>query len=182
MIAHVVVVSDRAYRGVRPDETAPRLRALLEDAGFRMTGPPATILPDERDRIAARLRELVADPAVRFVVTTGGTGAAPRDVTPEATRDVIEREFPGIGELMRAESLKTTIHAAGSRAVAGCAGTTLVVNLPGSPSGAVECLGAVLRPCLHILRLLEGAPADCAPDSGAVRNPGNRAATRPPPD
>lgn len=160
--AHVVVVSDRAASGERPDRTAPLLEAALVRHGFRLDAGRVTIVPDDVERIVTVLTTLVRA-RVSLVLTTGGTGPAPRDVTPEATRTVIDREYPGFGELMRAESLKITIHAAASRALAGSRGETLVVNLPGSPSGAVECFEAVARPAAHVVELLRGRPGDCAP-------------------
>lgn len=163
--AHVVVVSDRAASGVRPDRTAPRLEAALLRHGFTLSSGPASIVPDDRARIGEVLRGLVTA-GVRLVLTTGGTGPSPRDVTPEATRDVVDREYPGFGEVMRAESLKVTIHAAGSRALAGSKGGTLIVNLPGSPNGAVECFTAVAGAAAHVIDLLAGGAGNCAPSGG----------------
>lgn len=161
--AHVLVASDRAARGERPDGSADALLAALRDLGYATPDPAVTVSPDDEETLVAHLRRLVADPRVRFVVTTGGTGAAPRDVTPEATRRVVARELPGFGELMRAESLKKTVYAAGSRATAGTVGDALIVNLPGSPKGALECLGFVAKPAKHVLDLIAGAVRDCAP-------------------
>jgi molybdenum cofactor synthesis domain-containing protein len=118
------------------------------------------IVADDRAQIAARLGELAA--AVPLVLTSGGTGVGPRDVTVEATRDVIERELPGLGEAMRAASLSSTPLAMLSRATAGVRGRSLIVNLPGSPRGSVECLAVVLRPIGHALDLIAGAVTDCA--------------------
>lgn len=161
--AHVVVVSDRGASGERADATGPRLVAELAEFGHELSEPPVTIVPDDEPTLVARLRALVADPQIRFVVTTGGTGAAPRDRTPEATRTVIERELPGFGETMRARSLEKTPFAMVSRAIAGVSGETLILNLPGSPKGAVECLGFVARPARHVLDLIAGAVTDCVP-------------------
>ncbi len=129
----------------------------LAGAGFTATlAPPVA---DERAEIAARLRELAA--SHDLVVTTGGTGLSPRDVTPEATRDVIDREAPGFAEEMRRRSVEKTPRAILSRAVAGTIGRCLVLNLPGSPTGAVECLGYVLPTLPHAVKVLGGGVRDC---------------------
>jgi molybdenum cofactor synthesis domain-containing protein len=159
--AHVLVASDRAASGVRPDETAPLLLDELWLLGYELPEPAFTIAPDDEGELGRRLRALVRNTRVRLVLTTGGTGAGPRDVMPEVTRREITRELPGFGELMRAESLKKTPFAAGSRALAGCVLDTLVINLPGSPRGAVECLGFVARPARHVLDLIAGVVEDC---------------------
>jgi molybdenum cofactor synthesis domain-containing protein len=159
--AHVLVSSDRAASGARPDETAPLLLDELWLLGYDLPEPAFTVTPDDEGELGRRLRALVRNPRVRFVVTTGGTGAGPRDVMPEVTRREITRELPGFGELMRSESLKKTPYAAGSRALAGCVLDTLIVNLPGNPKGAVECLGFIARPARHVLDLIGGATGAC---------------------
>ncbi len=161
--AHVLVASDRAASGERPDGVADSLLAALRDLGYALPQPCVTISPDDLATLTAHMRRLVADPSVRFLVTTGGTGASLRDVTPDAARAVFTRELPGFGELMRAESLKKTVYAAGSRATAGTVGDVLIVNLPGSPKGALECLGFVAKPARHVLDLIAGAVRDCGP-------------------
>lgn len=161
--ARVVVASDRAARGERADAAAAALTERLAAEGYALPEPAVVVVPDDVAAIEAEIRRAANDPRVRFVVTTGGTGAAPRDVTPEATLRVVERELPGFGELMRAESLKKTVYAAGSRATAGVVGDVLVVNLPGSPTGALECLGWIAKPARHVLDLIAGAVRDCGP-------------------
>jgi|SRR5688572_9352442 len=153
----LLVCSDRAAQGSRADATADLLRPLLAARGHRLQ--TVRVEPDERDRIEAALRELARTHVL--VLTTGGTGLAPRDVTVEATRAVVEREVPGFGEAMRARSLASTPMAMLSRATAGTLGSSLIVNLPGSPSGAAECLEVVLPAVGHAARLLRGAVQDC---------------------
>lgn len=150
MRAAVLTVSDGVVAGTREDASGDLLATLLESDGYEVE---RRVVPDERDEVAATLRELAAGAAV--VLTTGGTGVAPRDVTPEATRSVLEREAPGIAEAIRADSLEKTPHALLSRGVAGLVGRALVVNLPGSPGGCRDGY-AVLRPALgHAVALLQ---------------------------
>lgn len=154
MIAAVLTISDSAHAGTRPDRSGPVVRARLEELGWTVAAPE--IVPDERALIAARVAALADAGDVSVIFTTGGTGLGPRDVTPEATRDVIEREIPGIPEVMRAEGRRSTPMAALSRAVAGTRGTVLVVNLPGSPRGALESLNAIVGLAPHTVELLRG--------------------------
>src|SRR5687768_5354619 len=153
--AAVLTVSDRVTRGEVEDSSGPALAARLEEAGWRVIDRAA--VPDDDEAIAAALSRL-ADEDVALVLTTGGTGIAPRDVTPDATRRVIDREVPGIAEALRAASLAQTPHAMLSRATAGVRGATLIVNLPGSPKAVAETF-SVLAPVLdHAARLLRGEP------------------------
>ena len=145
----MLTVSDGVSAGVREDTSGDALGALLEEDGYAVT---RRVVPDETDAIAAALRELASDSAV--VLTTGGTGMGPRDVTPEATASVLDRPAPGIAEAIRADSLSKTPHGLLSRGAAGVLGRTLVVNLPGSPGGCRDGF-AVLRPALpHAVALL----------------------------
>jgi molybdenum cofactor synthesis domain-containing protein len=155
----ILTVSDRSARGERPDASGPMLAqtigARLPQAEIAAT----RIVPDEPGEIAAWLIRGADDLALDLILTTGGTGFAPRDVTPEATRSVIVREAPGLAEAMRADSLRVTPHAMLSRAIAGIRGRTLIVNLPGSPKAAVENLTTILPVLPHALELLREAPA-----------------------
>lgn len=151
MTAAVLTVSDGVHEGSRVDVSGDALEELLRGEGFEVV---RRVVPDEREAIAASLRELADEASV--VLTTGGTGFAPRDVTPEATRGILEREAPGVAEAIRADALSRTPHALLSRGLAGLRGATLIVNLPGSPGGCRDGF-AVLRPALrHGLKLAAG--------------------------
>ena len=154
MRAAVLTVSDSCHRGERPDRSGPEVAERLRALGWEVLAQG--IVPDESDAILLALQQWAARDDLDAIFTTGGTGVAPRDVTPEATRAVIEREVPGLAELMRAEGVKTTHRAALSRAVAGTRGAKLILNLPGNPRGAVESLDAVADLLPHVLELLRG--------------------------
>lgn len=155
MNAAVLTVSDRVSRGEAPDRSGDELERGLRDDGFDVD---RRVVPDEAQEIAAAIAELAAGAAV--VLTTGGTGVAPRDVTPEATRAVLEREVPGIAEALRADAVSKTPHGLLTRGTAGILGRTLVVNLPGSPGGARDGY-ALLRGALpHALALVSGEPTE----------------------
>lgn len=159
--AAVLTISDKGSRGERADESGPMLCALLAQHGFEVVY--TCIIPDEMDQIQAELIRCCDERRVSLALTTGGTGFSPRDVTPEATLAVVERETRGIPEAMRAMSLQITPRACLSRSAAGIRGRTLVINLPGSPKAARENLLAVVEPIQHGLDMLasEGS-ADCA--------------------
>jgi molybdenum cofactor synthesis domain-containing protein len=150
--ASVVTISDSSFQGQREDLSGPAVVRMLEAAGFKVLH--TSILPDEKEKIAARLIE--CSEMTRLVVTTGGTGISPRDVTPEATRSVVERLIEGIPERMRAEGAKKTPKAALSRALCGIRGKSLILNLPGSPKGATESLESVIGLLGHMVDLLDG--------------------------
>jgi molybdenum cofactor synthesis domain-containing protein len=157
--AAVVTVSDKGFAGEREDKSGAVVREILEKAGIRVTR--TEIVPDDRLVLADLLRELCGA-GMALIVTTGGTGLSPRDVTPEATLTVIDKEVPGMAEAMRAESMKITPHAMISRAVCGLRGPTLIVNLPGSPRAAGECLEVVMPAVPHALEVAAGNVSECA--------------------
>ncbi len=157
--AQVITVSDKGSRGERIDSSGPALKKILESKGF--TVGDVIIVPDEKDVIAGAIKDAVDGGKMDIVVTTGGTGLSPRDVTPEATRSVVDRDLPGFAEIMRAESYKITPHAIISRAVCGIRATSIIINLPGSERAAVENLGFIVKAIPHALAKLKGDPADC---------------------
>ena len=152
----ILTLSDRSSRGERADSSGPALAALIQAGGWSVTHQ--AILPDEESAIRSTLAEWADSGELDVILTTGGTGFAPRDVTPEATRAVIEREAPGLAEAMRAASLQITPHAMLSRIITGIRKRTLIINLPGSPKGAVENLQVALPVLPHAVQLLREDP------------------------
>jgi molybdenum cofactor synthesis domain-containing protein len=150
----VLTVSDSVAGGLKQDGSGPAVRERLEACGFDVT--LMHVVPDSKEQIASWLRQVADDDRVEAVFTTGGTGVASRDVTPEATQAVIEKEIPGIAERMRSEGAKHTPLAALSRGVAGVRGRVVIVNLPGSPRGAVQSLDAIVELVPHVVKLLHG--------------------------
>lgn len=155
----VITLSDKGARGEREDESGKIIREMI--AGIDAIAVHYEILPDEQSLISETLRRLADSGNIDLILTTGGTGVAPRDVTPEATRAVIDRELPGMAEAMRAESFKKTHHAIISRAVTGIRKQTLIVNLPGSPKAVRENLAVVLASIPHAIEKIKGDPSDC---------------------
>ncbi len=158
--AGVLTISDKGARGEREDLSGKALEDLLNRSGFQVV--LRDIVPDELEQIRATLVEWVDQRAISLIVTTGGTGLTPRDVTPQATQSVIDYEVPGMAEAMRAESLKKTPHAMLSRAVSGVRKQSLIINVPGSPRAAVENLEVVIPALYHGLSKLAGDPSECA--------------------
>ncbi|MGV8073734.1 MAG: molybdenum cofactor biosynthesis protein B [Syntrophobacteraceae bacterium] len=159
-VTAVVTISDRGSKGEREDASGKVLSDRLHEEGYAVQY--RTVVPDEVERISETLRNYADKESVALIVTTGGTGVSPRDVTPEATQAVVDRTLPGMAEAMRASSLLKTPHAMISRAVVGIRGATLIVNLPGSPRGAIENLEVVLPALPHALSKIQGDTSECA--------------------
>ena len=157
--AAIITISDKGSCGERVDTSGPALRDMLEsefDVG------EIVIIPDEVDIIVSTIRQQVDELGIDLVITNGGTGLSSRDVTPEATRMLIEKDLPGFAEVMRAESYKITPTAVISRAICGIRKESIIINLPGSPKAATECLGFIQSALPHALEKLKGSTADCA--------------------
>ena len=157
--AGIVTLSDKGAAGEREDKSGAVIKEILESAGYEVVG--RSLLPDEGEALKAELIRLSDQVQCDLVLTTGGTGFSRRDVTPEATEDVCTRMAPGIAEAMRYESLKVTKKAMLSRAAAGIRGTSLIVNLPGSPKAVRENLLAVIETLAHGIRILNGSDGEC---------------------
>jgi len=157
--AGVITISDRGYRGERADKSGPEIISMLEGMGITILH--SKVIPDDKELIEEALREYADVKKLDLILTTGGTGVSPRDVTPDATLQVIEKEVPGMAEAMRRESAAVTPHAMISRAVAGIRGASLIINLPGSPKGVRENLAAVLPAINHAIEKIKGDERDC---------------------
>lgn len=158
--AGILTASDKGSKGERVDESGKVIEELLRQIAAEVVS--YTVVPDERNIISAKLKEMADEMGLDLILTTGGTGFSPRDITPEATLDVIERQIPGIPEAMRQKSLEITPRAMLSRAVAGIRKNTIIINLPGSPKGVRECLEVVLPVLPHAIEILKGEAGECA--------------------
>ena len=158
--AAIMTASDSGYRGEREDLSGPAIKEILEREGYEVIS--MDILPDDQVMLAGKLQEIADSEKAELILTTGGTGFSERDVTPEATEEVIERKVPGIPEAIRAYSMTITKRAMLSRATAGIRGKTLIVNLPGSPKAVRESLEYIIDALAHGLEILSGEARDCA--------------------
>ena len=158
--AAIITASDSGYRGEREDLSGPAIKESLEREGYEVTS--MDILPDDQVMLAGKMQEIADSEKAELILTTGGTGFSERDVTPEATEEVIERKVPGIPEAIRAYSMTITKRAMLSRATAGIRGKTLIVNLPGSPKAVRESLEYIIDALAHGLEILSGEARDCA--------------------
>ena len=156
----ILTVSDKGSQGKREDKSGEAIKEIVSQMDARTVD--YAIIPDERDIIAKKLMEWSDKGKMDMIITTGGTGLSPRDVTPEATLDVVDRTVPGFAEAMRAESLKKTPHAMLSRAVTGTRKRTLIINLPGSPKAVRECLQVILPALPHAIETIRGEATECA--------------------
>lgn len=170
----IVTVSDRASAGIYEDEGGPAIKAYLDNALASPWTPVARVIPDDRALIAQTLVALADEEGCCLIVTTGGTGPAPRDVTPEATEDVVEKPMPGFGELMRQVSLAKVPTAILSRQTAGIRGRSLIVNLPGRPRAIAECLDAVMPAIPYCIDLIEGPYIETDPQVIVAFRPGQK--------
>jgi molybdopterin adenylyltransferase len=154
----ILTISDSSFRGERPNIGGPSVRERCVNLGWQVASE--AVLPDERAKISELLKQISDSGGAELILTTGGTGLGPRDVTPEATSEICERIVPGLSELMRERGRQSTPRAALSRAIVGTRGTTLIVNLPGSPKGAVESLNAIADLLPHASEVMRGARHD----------------------
>ena len=157
--AGIITVSDRSSQGVREDSSGPAIAAVL--AGIAIDVRQTLIIPDEKDKIKEAIVKWADIDNLDLIITTGGTGVSPRDLTPDATLEVIDRQLPGVAEAMRHQSMQITPYAMISRAIAGIRGRALIVNLPGSPKGAKENLNVILPALKHAIEKIKGDTAEC---------------------
>jgi len=167
----VLTASDRSARGERDDLSGRVLMEITKGQGWELVF--YGVIPDDRAQLKVEMQRLADEVGASLILTTGGTGLAPRDVTPEATLDVIHKEVPGLAEAMRKKSMEKTTHAMLSRAVCGIRGETLIVNLPGSPRAVRECLEVILPAIPHAVELLRGAVSDCSRPAVQMPESGN---------
>jgi len=164
LTAGILTISDRGSRGEREDESGKAIKRLLAPLDARLV--KYDIVPDEKEIISQKLIQWADEEGIELIVTTGGTGLSPRDVTPEATLAVVERMVPGFAEVMRAESMKKTPMAMLSRGVVGIRGGSLIINLPGSPRAVQECLEVILPALPHAMEVLKGEAVECGRELG----------------
>jgi len=155
----IITVSDRSSKGIREDLSGPNIAAILSNIPVEIV--QTIIVPDEKDRIKDAIKQFADIDKLDLIITTGGTGVSPRDVTPDATLEIIDKQIPGMAEAMRYQSLKITPYAMISRAVAGIRGNSLIINLPGSPKAARENLEVILPALKHTIEKIQGDPAEC---------------------
>jgi len=158
--AGIIIASDRSAQGLREDASGPALQHMLSEALIETV--KTVIVADEKEEIKLTIKRLADEDRLDLILTSGGTGVSPRDVTPDATLEVIEKQVPGIAEAMRYHSFTITPHAMISRAVAGIRGTSLIINLPGSPKGATENLSIIMPALKHAIEKIKGDPSECA--------------------
>nr|CAI78652.1 molybdopterin biosynthesis enzymes [uncultured delta proteobacterium] len=161
--AGIITVSDRSSQGLRQDASGPALAKMLAAESIEIC--QTTIVPDEKQDIKKAIINLADKENIDLILTTGGTGVSPRDVTPDATMEVIEKQIPGMAEVMRRESSRITPHAMISRAITGIRGSSLIINLPGSPKGATENLAAIMPALKHAIEKIKGDTSECAATS-----------------
>jgi len=162
----VLIASDRAAQGIREDATGPLLRQLIEKHEGECQ--PAIVIPDEADILREKILDLAGQEEIDVILTSGGTGLGPRDITVDVTRSLIEKEVPGFGEEMRRKSMEVTPYGILSRATAGLIRNKFILNLPGSPQGAVDCLGWVIVPLSHLVRLVKKIDTECPKNSHSI--------------
>jgi molybdopterin adenylyltransferase len=157
--AGIITVSDRSSQGIREDLSGPAIAALLATVPVEIVR--TIIVPDEKNRIKKAIKQFADKDKLDLIITTGGTGVSPRDVTPDATLEIIDKQIPGMAEAMRFQSMKITPYAMISRAIAGIRDHTLIINLPGSPKAAKENLEVILPALKHSIEKIQGDPSEC---------------------